>query len=69
MSEQEDIIEKSEWEKDWDLQGTAAFITQHGFQKITCQFPDDTLNEATKIVRSLQKMCNSQASPVQVLHL
>ena len=50
----------------WDIGGTASYIVSRNFTVVALQFPDELLQEASEVSRTLQDACAAAGVPVQV---
>jgi len=49
--------EDSDWELQWDIQGTLRFIKSRQCKIVAMQFPDELLKDAVLVTRDLQAKC------------
>lgn len=50
----------------WRIDDTVAYIVDHKFTSVTCQFPDDMLHDACDVANALKKACIAKQHDAQV---
>ena len=58
-----------DWAQCWDLYGTAEYIVNRGFTRVTLQLPDELLYQAFRLSTSVQDACRKHGASIKVCDL